>query len=254
MNGNGSDMSDEQRRQALCDLMDGQASESEVQRACTLWQRDAQARADWHAYHVIGDVLRTPELVPQAHGDAAFLTALRKRLSSEPVVMAPTPLAASASPGRAAGTAAKAAFDAAVVVPASALPSNAVAHQHHEVALVANARRGAWRAPLAVAAGFMAVAGVVVVTRMGGLGGNPSAPMVVTAPAAAPPVTLAPASTKPTADTTAVMLVNDQRMVRDAALDRYLSAHRQFGADAAGAGGAMPGGVVRSVSTVAPDR
>ncbi|MCM0609059.1 MAG: anti-sigma 24 factor [Ideonella sp. WA131b] len=49
----------------------------------------ARVRADWRAYHLIGDVLRSPELAsPPAH-DAAFMAGLRARLAAEPVVLAP---------------------------------------------------------------------------------------------------------------------------------------------------------------------
>jgi sigma-E factor negative regulatory protein RseA len=76
------------------------------------------------------------------------------------------------------------------------------------------ARRRHWlMAPVAMAAGFMAVVGVVVVTR----GGQSDAGSAVMARAGAPG-----------AAASAVM-------VRSAQLDRYLSAHRAL------ASGAMPG-------------
>ncbi len=56
----------------------------------------ARLRADWQAYHLIGDVLRSPELAsPPAH-DAAFMAGLRARLAAEPVVLAPAALAPAA--------------------------------------------------------------------------------------------------------------------------------------------------------------
>ena len=57
--------------------------------ACRAWEQDADARATWHAYHLIGDVLRSSELASEAGRDQAFLQRLRSRLADEPVVLAP---------------------------------------------------------------------------------------------------------------------------------------------------------------------
>ncbi len=56
----------------------------------------ARVRADWQAYHLIGDVLRSPELAAPPGHDAAFMAGLRERLAAEPVVLAPAALAAPA--------------------------------------------------------------------------------------------------------------------------------------------------------------
>lgn len=60
-----------------------------VQQACDAWRSDAQARADWHTYHLIGDVLRSDDLAADPARDAQFLARLRLRLADEPVVLAP---------------------------------------------------------------------------------------------------------------------------------------------------------------------
>ncbi|MFN9747038.1 MAG: sigma-E factor negative regulatory protein [Betaproteobacteria bacterium] len=52
----------------------------------------SRVRADWHAYHLIGDVLRTPDLATPPGHDAAFMAGLRERLAAEPVVLAPAAL------------------------------------------------------------------------------------------------------------------------------------------------------------------
>lgn len=185
---NSSDPSDA-RRQQLSSLMDGDLDSSEVAGACAWWRQDAHARRDWHAYHLIGDVLRSDDLASNTPRDAAFLQALRQRLADEPVPLAPAPL------------------------PAPAL----VAAQQLANGAPAPARSRPWRhwllAPAAVAAGFVAVAGVMVVTR-------------VMLPVSADATTLAVAA--PAAGASAVL-------VRSAQLDRYLSAHRSL------ANGAMPG-------------
>ena len=79
------------RRQLLSSLMDGELTADDAAEACQLWRQDAQARSDWHAYHLIGDVLRSDDLASAPAHDAAFLQALRQRLADEPVPLAPQP-------------------------------------------------------------------------------------------------------------------------------------------------------------------
>ena len=178
---------------------------------CRAWRTDAFMRADWHTYHVISDAMRSDEHRCDALRDAQMLARIRQRLAQEPVVLAP-----------------------------AALPSSR--------------RRSAraWLAPAAMVAGFAAVAGVMVVTRMaaepggaagGGqaLAGSAAAPMVaVTTPGLAAPGLAA--STTP---------AENVSMIRDAQLDRYLAAHRQY---ANGAAQVTPGGVVRNAAMTAPGR
>lgn len=78
-------------RQWLSDLADGRLRDESLARACRDWAADDEARRTWHAYHLIGDVLRSDDLARPAAGDAAFLAALRGRLADEPVVLAPLP-------------------------------------------------------------------------------------------------------------------------------------------------------------------
>lgn len=113
-------------RSWLSAAADGDASA--LGRLAGCWRDDAQARADWHCHHLIGDVLRSSELARPAARDAAFLQSLRVRLAAEPVVLAPV-AAVAAAPRRAASR---------------------------------------WAMPAAVAAGFVVVAGVLVVARTSG--------------------------------------------------------------------------------------
>lgn len=183
-------------RQTLSALMDGQNESSQFDSACGLWRSNAEARECWHTYHLIGDVLRSDELAGRPARDAAFLSAVRSRLAQEPVPLAPAPIAAAAA-------------------------SSDTARW-----------RGRLMAPMAVAAGFVAVAGVLVVTRVA----NPDA-----APTAVP---VASVAGQPD-----VMVANGQ-LIRDARLDRYLAAHRQVSNRA---GVHVPGGVVRSMDTIVLD-
>jgi len=129
----------------LSALADGELDDAGA--LCARWYSSDRVRSAWHAYHLIGDVLRSEDLATAPARDAAFLEHLRARLAQEPVVLAPAPLA---SRPAAAGSAAR---GQGRVAPA-----------------------WSWRTASAVAAGFFAVAGVYTVMR-------PSAP--VTPPGAA---------------------------------------------------------------------
>ena len=194
-------------RERLSMLLDGECDATGAEQACRAWREDADTRATWHAYQLIGDVLRSEDLAHPAERDEAFLGALRLRLAGEPVVLAP-----------AAAT------------------------------LVAPRRR--WFAPAAAAAGFAAVAGVLVVMRMGAPGADPATPALALAPGAVS--TRAVAASMPAADAEPpAVIVTDGKLIRDAQLDRYLAAHKQFGGSSAVA---VPGTVLRSSATVAPGR
>ena len=182
----------------LSALMDGELEASALGRACGQWRESPEARAQWHAYHLIGDVLRSEDLSVDAARDAAFLASFRQRLAQEPVVLAPTPL---------------------VAVPAQA---------------AAAVPRRSWAAPAAVAAGFVAVAGVLLVSQMSGglsLRGTPADANLAAASAVQPAMVVS--ATEP-GDPPAVVL--NGQLIRDARLDEYLSAHKKFG------GSSVPGG------------
>jgi len=177
----------------LSALMDGELVASEVARACSTWRDSGEARASWHAYHLIGDVLRSDDLAADPGHDAEFLAAFRQRLAQEPVILAPAAVAS--------------------------------------VGVTATKKRHlTWAAPAAVAAGFMAVAGVLVVTQMSG------APSGEQLEAAAAPrlvggagvvrVSEGPASAS-AGESSVVVL--DGQLIRDARLDEYLAAHKKFG-------------------------
>lgn len=201
-------------KEALSALADGELDGAAVQRLCVSWRDDASVRRTWHAYQLIGDALRSDDLAAKPAHDEAFLLALRARLAQEPVVLAPQPIAAKHAPAR---------------------------------------RRAAWAAPFAVAAGFMAVAGVLVVTRVA-LPLNPDAQpssgasiaalqpdMRGAQPVAASEMNVDAASAGPA----------DLRVIRDARLDRYLAAHKQFGNRA---GLSVPGATLRDAAAVMPER
>lgn len=134
-------------REVLSALADGQALPDEVARACGAWRRQPEARATWHAYHLIGEAMRSPDQAV-ASDSAAFLQRMRERLVEEPVVLSPQ---SAQSVGRAA-----AAVQAAPGVSASVQPL----------------KRRMWAGPMAVAASFAVIVGVLT-SNLGGPVGQP---------------------------------------------------------------------------------
>ncbi|MFT4242721.1 MAG: sigma-E factor negative regulatory protein [Acidovorax sp.] len=94
---------DEQdRRELLSALADGQLQGRELGEALTHAGQD-EGRATWDLYHLVGDVLRSPDLARPAHPD--FMARLRTELAKEQLPLrpeAPVPPAAVVAPGRAA--------------------------------------------------------------------------------------------------------------------------------------------------------
>jgi len=208
----------------LSALSDGELDASAVTRACSAWRDYADARSAWHAWQLIGDVLRSEDLACRPGHDAAFLATLRQRLSTEPIVLAPQS------------------------------PPEVLQPVH------ANAGRSArwsWKAPSAVAAGFVLVAGALVATRTPQTAtpatavadASVIAPGPTLAQAAFP--TFAPADPKSEPKFAPRRLAGDTKLMRDARLDRYLAAHQQFaGTSALG----VPSGFLRNAAVEAPDR
>jgi len=205
----------------LSALVDGELDGDAAVQACSHWRESGGARSSWHAYHVIGDVLRSDDLGCDPARDAGFLEALRARLKDEPVVLAPQALEHSR--------------------PATAQLANG-----------ARSRRWSWAAPSAVAAGFVAVAGVVMLTRGPAMPSDPSvaASLAQVSPAAQP--LIASTRTSPTAGANEPQaLVANGKLIRDARLDRYLAAHKQFaGSSALG----VPSGFLRNATAIETDR
>lgn len=206
---NGDDLTDRARqRQALSALADGEPGQAD--HACSAWRDDPRARADWHAYHLIGELLRSDDVRFAPARDAQFLGRLRERLASEPVSLAPPPV------------------------------------RRWDVL------RHGWGAPMAVAAGFAAVAGVLVVMRVAG---PDNAVQDRAAQVAVGPISLAAGpqrvAAEPAASSMATALARDGRLIRNPDLDRYLAAHKQFSDTSVLA---VPGGMVRNAAVAAPDR
>lgn len=204
------------RRQCLSALADGEARQDEVASACAAWRDDAQSRADWHTYALIGDVLRSDDLAVAAGADMAFLARLRERMAHEPVVLAPT----------------------------EAMPARDVPQPSPAAVAVAGGTRH-WGAPMAMAAGVLTVIGVAAVMRGVAV---PEGPVTVAAAPAASSVAVRVAAdpVQPVELMVAqsgVLAAADpaaSAFVRDPKIDRYLQAHRDY---ARGMVLATPGGV-----------
>lgn len=243
--------------EALSALSDGQATEHEIAQACGVWRSQREVRERWHAYQLIGDVMRSDTLAQDAGSDQAFLEAFRARLAQEPVVLAPAAMAAASA--------------------AALVSEPAVANLSYPL------RRRRWTGPVAVAAGFVMVLGAVVTTlhpQDGTEGGSASPMLAQGGRDAVIPVgaqawvgqeaTLAPtlrsglvadstmtrqpaepaqASFTRGATETAAERAGKMVIIRDPQLDEFLAAHREL----ASAGTFVPpAGLVRSVAFEAP--
>ena len=208
--------SSDSSRRILSALADGDATAGEAAQAFQAWRDDPEARAAWHVYQLIGDVLRSDDLATAPEADAAFLAALRARLADEPVVLAPQPRAS-----------------------APAVPAAAAAVR----------TRGRWQGPLAMAAGFLVVMSGLSILRPLNQGASPQ--LASNGAAASGPQMASITSTNnggadaaPTATPVSTKAAADQ-------LAPYLAAHRQ---SAMNAPFQMPGGDLRNVSLVQPAR
>ncbi|HZE92501.1 MAG TPA: sigma-E factor negative regulatory protein [Rhizobacter sp.] len=108
-------------------------------------------------------------------------------------------------------------------------PSPAVAHERSP--------RRTWTGAAAVAAGFAAVAGVLVVTQMSGSSPDPqtyaSAPSVDRLSSPVQAVNLQAASGIEASAVNAQVIVPNGQLIRDVRLDEYLAAHKKFGGSSA---------------------
>jgi len=91
---------DDSGKERLSALADGELDDLELAAACAAWAAEPAARRDWHAWHLIGDVLRSDDLASDPRRDRALCAAIRARLRSEPVVLAPTRAPAGPRRGR----------------------------------------------------------------------------------------------------------------------------------------------------------
>ena len=227
----------------LSALADGALQGDEFGQTVDWLAQHGEAQTQWHAYHVIGDVLRSPELARGA-ADMDFVARLQLRLASEPLphlVEVPDTVVVRAQP----------AAQVSRVTPIRA----AVAQQ------AANADVFRWKA----VAGFASLAAVAAIgwSAFAGIGSNGSDAVLAAAPVgmsadgadavqrvsvAAAPAGAATGRGAPFAATVPVLVAGSdtpQVMLRNPRLDEFLAAHGQA---TAGSVLQSPPGFVRNAS------
>ncbi len=219
---------DADRRQELSALVDGELAADGVQRICAAWRDKSSARETWHAYSLIGDVMRSEDLASSAAHDARFLRDFQARMLTEPIVLAPQ--------------AARVGVDGTRELPPPV-----------------GARRSTgrfWSSPAAVAAGFVVVVGAMVATQVPPpLASDPTPmamlPVSMSVTPAVAPAQVAVIAAQAEASAPGTELVFDGQIIRDPRLDRYLLAHKQFsGSSVLGA----PSGFLRNAAAEVPAR
>ena len=80
---------DQAAKERLSALVDGELDAADPAGTCAVWAHHAEARRDWHAWNLIGDVLRSEDLASDPRRDRLLCAAVRARLEREPVVLAP---------------------------------------------------------------------------------------------------------------------------------------------------------------------
>ena len=203
------------QREQLSALVDGELHGEEWQKAMALVGEDS-AQSTWAAYHLVGDVLRSPDLA--RHGRNDLLAAVRAQLAQE----APRPSQAPA---------------VTQVVPAEA--------DH-----AANSSVFRWK----MVAGLASLAAVSAIgwSSVSALRGSEGGAQLAAAPTA--PAATAPLVAVAVPEGTAVANAAQQGqavMLRDPRLDELLAAHRQFGGASALQ---MPAGFLRNATFDAPAR
>lgn len=201
--------------EVLSALADGEVDRRSAADLTARWRDDPELRSRWHGYQLIGDAMRSDELAGRGR-DADFVNRLRVRLEREPVVLAPQR-------------------------PAEIAPADAPR-------VPGLARR--WATPAAMAAGFLMVAGAVLVTRSPislpqqeiAIKEAPSASSVrvATAGAGSSPASLEPsqvlvtsAAPAPSARASDAAVPFAGVLLRDARMQQYFEAHQQFGGSTA---------------------
>lgn len=226
-------MSDQQKFGALEEdyvsaLADGQLRGVAFAQAVEAVSSDADVRGTWHAYHVVGDVLRSG--APQGAGDAAFLDRFKARLALE---AEPQP--------------------AVLRVPVAATVAAPVAWDSGS-RTAANDSTFRWK----LVAGFASAAAVAAIawgSLAGSAGSLSSAPQLAQGAASGSIQVTSPAATSappPTEPLQAVAVTGTSPiMIRDPRLDELLAAHKQ-------AGGATalqtPSGFLRNATFESPSR
>ncbi len=207
-----------EKREWMSALADGQLAGDDFAQAVALLATSEDARAAWHSYHVLGDVLRCADLADCSR-DQVFVARLRERLSQaeQPDLRLDI------------GRNEELAVHQPVLISASAKAVSAGDPPSANDATV----RWKW---LAAAASLAAVA--ILGWHAGQVSSDASARL-----AAAPPAA--------TISAAATVAAEPPVMLRDPRLDELLAAHRQFGGTSALQ---APAGFLRNATFEQPGR
>ena len=198
----------EMKRELVCALADGQLRSHEFAKAVEFVNLDADCRAVWQSYHVIGDVLRSPEL---AAIDSDFLARFQSRLASD------------------------ADSHAADRWKSPVVGSNGVLNISSGRRASANDSAIVWK----ITAGCASLAAAVALgwSMAGGWDGRSNGPELAQA--------VSPVQASATPSSTLGAASESAIMIRDSNLDALLAAHKQFGGATALQ---MPTGVLRNAT------
>lgn len=217
-------------QESLSALADGELEATALGGLFAHMNADSQAMGNWHAYQVIGDVLRSSRTVVCAQAPGDFLAGVRERLQAEGAVLQVQP----ARP------------EVARIEP---LPGSAANDAVFRWKLVAG---------LASVTAVMAVTWNLIGGAPAGAGGTSGPQLASIAPAPSAPAkeastTIVPvASTAPSAPATEVVVNTGQGvLIRDARLEELLAEHRQHGGMSALQ---MPTGFIRGATYDASGR
>ncbi len=83
-------------QELLSALVDGELTGTELEQALAVAE-DAQGQRNWQLYHLVGDVLRSPDLAHHSQRDV--LTGLRAKLAQEPPLQSTQETALQLAPG-----------------------------------------------------------------------------------------------------------------------------------------------------------
>ena len=194
-------------------LADGQLRGAEFARTVQWLNQTEDARLSWHAYHLVGDVLRSGETMVNSH-DAAFVQRLKLCLQQE------APLVPS--------------VDATCLIAENTSLTEAGGVNRSEN-VSANDTSFRWKLLAGVAA--LAVVSVIGWQGTGGWSDQHGAPQLAQVPVQTIKADMALQQ--------AMAGGEPQRMIRDPQLDALLAAHRQFGGTSALQ---MPAGFLRNAT------
>lgn len=214
----------------LSALVDGEIDPAELDQVLAEFGEQSDAFANWHAYQVIGDVLRSSAAAVSRQAPHAFLADVHAKLRIEADVQS------------------------ADLSEAPKHPTRIFAAGHPQV-FAANDAVFRWKlvAGLASLAAVMAVGWTVLGSASAGAGGS-GAQLALTAPVSsrsASPSAQAVAATTLPADAAVVVNTTQGPLIRDAQLEALMAEHRQNGGMSALQ---MPAGFLRSATYDAPGR